>query len=265
MEHVGNALFHAKDDWAHLGEVLPSLKQSSQLSPDQMLAEDWWKKEKPPVDEAITTFVKNRMVVEKAFGATMEDSLCRALTLLSQRGTSRDSQLAECSLATIEEDPHKEVVRSENFFFLGPTFPMEDCESQEFVVGRLTFHLIDYGDQIRLNQEMREQLGTGEEQERNQCAVLAFAAGYEWSKQGRPKRPPGAKRVSFVAKQHRAGELQAAVHWTESAPNPTCRYDAEMRSIAHEALNVNHERDLRSLNHFCGEKPFGEKISRSLP
>ena len=81
-----------------------------------MLVEEWWKNKKPPVDEAITTFIRNRMVVENAFGASMEESLQRTLNLLSQRGTSRDVQLAERSLATIEEYPLKEVGRAKVIF-----------------------------------------------------------------------------------------------------------------------------------------------------
>ena len=218
-------------------------------------------KNEPPVATEIITFVKNRMVTENAFGATMEESLRRSLSLLSTRGTTRDANLAESSLAKVEEEGNTEVGRTRTSFFSGPTFPLEDCSSQELVVGRLTFQLLDYGGEIRLNQRTREQLGTGEEKERNQCAVLSFSAGYEWIKQGQPSRPHGAKRVSFVAQQHREAELQAALRWLATSPTSTRRYECEMQSIAHEPTNVNHERDLRSLNHFLRGVPYFEKIS----
>ena len=93
-------------------------------------------------------------------------------------------------------------------------------------------------------------MGTGEEHERNQCAVLSFSAGYEWIKQGKPNRPPGSKRVLFVAQQHRAVELQEALTWLSNSTTPSCRYESEMYSISHEPTSFNHERDIRSLNHF---------------
>ena len=60
----------------------------------------------------------------------------------------------------------------------------------------LICQLLDYGDEIRLSQNMLEQLGTVGEKERNRCALLSFSAGYEWAKQGQPNRPPGAKHAS---------------------------------------------------------------------
>ena len=184
MEHVGNALFHAKDDWAHAAEGPAVLRHSSLQTSDQVLVDEWWRKNEPPVATEIITFVKNRMVTENAFGSTMEEALRRSLSLLSTRGTTRDANLADSSLAKVEYEGNTEVGRTRTSFFLGPTFPLGDCSSQELVVGRLTFQLLDYGDEIRLNQRMREQLGTAEEKERNQCAVLSFSAGYEWIKQG---------------------------------------------------------------------------------
>ena len=184
MEHVGNALFHAKDDWAHAEEGPSALRYSSLPSAEQTLAEERWGENEPHVGKEIVTFVKNRMVVGNAFGVTMEEAPRRSLLLLSSRGTTRDAQLAESSLAAVGEKGETDVGRTKAAFCLGPTFHMGDCNSQEFVVGRLTSHVIDYGDEIRWAQKMREQLGTGEEQERNQCAVLSFSAGYEWIKQG---------------------------------------------------------------------------------
>ena len=119
-------------------------------------------------------------MAENAFGATMEEAMRRSSNLPSARDTTRDSNLAESSLSEVEEKGETDVGGARTAFFLGRTFPLGACNSQELVAGRPTFQLLDYGNEIRLNQKMREQLGTGKEKERNQCAVLSFSAGYEW-------------------------------------------------------------------------------------
>ena len=121
------------------------------------------------------------MVAETAFGLTMEEAIRRSLNLLSARGTTRDANLSESSLVEVEEKGKTDVGRRRTAFFLGPTFPLEACNSQELVEGRPTCQLLDYGDEIRLNQKMREQLGTGEDKERNQrvpcCLSLLVTSG----------------------------------------------------------------------------------------
>ena len=93
----------------------------------------------PPVATEIVTFVKNRMVTENAFGVTMEEAIRRSLNLLSARDTTRDANLAESSLAEVEDKGNTDVGRTRTSFFLGPTFPLEDCSSQELVVGEVNF------------------------------------------------------------------------------------------------------------------------------
>ena len=41
MEHVGNALFHAKDDWRHADEGPAVLRHSSIQSPEQLPVDEW--------------------------------------------------------------------------------------------------------------------------------------------------------------------------------------------------------------------------------
>ena len=191
MEHIGNALFHAKDEWVHQDKESSTIRQSSDLTPEQSSVELWWKSTEPPVDSAIETFVKKRMVVELAGGKLMEDALTESLILLSQMGTTRETQLAEQGLEAWRSITTKGVGRSDRRFFLGPKFPLEDCDAQEFVVGRLTFHLLEYGDEIKLTLDMRKLLVTGGETERNQCAALAFSEGYgRVGKTRKSKSPP---------------------------------------------------------------------------
>ena len=64
------------------------------------------------------------MVLGNAYGATMDEALRRSLVLLSRRGTTRDTQLAECSLEALDGNIKKEVGGTDKLFFLGPTFPL---------------------------------------------------------------------------------------------------------------------------------------------
>ena len=128
---------------------------------------------------------------------------------------------------------------------------MEDCTSQEIRIRNLHFDAIDYGGQVRLTEQLKVCLNTGEDWKKNQCAVLAYAAGIEWIYQGRPNRHPGRKRVEFVATQLREQEFRRAE--TASQEITGWSYSGgrrEVESIAHEPLSYAHERDLRTLNLF---------------
>ena len=259
MEQIGNDLFHAKDEWVRKDEGSSTMRQSGALSADQASVEEWRKATEPPVESSIATFLKNRMVVEMGDCAQMEEAVGRSLVLMSKKGTTRDNQLEECGLEAWRALGTKGVGRSNRKFPLWPKFPLGDCEAQEFLAGRLTFRLIDYGDEIKLSLEMRDLLGPGDEIERNQCDALSFSSGYEWVKQGNPNRPPGSKRVLLFAQNHRFVEMADAKAVLGKYHIPAIRFEAEMRIIAHEPASVNHERDLISPNRFLRGNRYERK------
>ena len=79
MERLGNALFHAKDDWARASEGSSCIRHSSTLSEAQAAVENWWKTAERPADESIATFLKNRTVIENIDCPQMLEALKRPL------------------------------------------------------------------------------------------------------------------------------------------------------------------------------------------
>ena len=257
MEKLGNSLFNAQDKWVHQTTQIPRFHYSSVLTVDQQEIDKWWEEYQPTIAEEIQTFVKNRMVLMDK-EEDLERRLLEALTFLRDNGTSRDSQLAASSLLSVEQIMEekrlvtdRQVGKRKSSIFCGPVFQMEDCSSQDVRIGNLHFLVVDYGDQLRLTEGLQKGLNTGDVLERNQCAILAYAAGVEWKSQGCPNRHPGRKRVALVATQIREQEYRRAVEaqnevlrWSDSG------FKFEIESVIHEPTSYAHERDLRTLSMF---------------
>ena len=89
------------------------------------------------------------------------------------------------------------------------TCHMEECDPQDIRVGNHHFNTIACGDQLWLTEDLKVKFGTwGANWEKNQCAIIAYAAGVGWKLQGCPSRRPGIKRVEFIATQLREREFR---------------------------------------------------------
>ena len=125
----------------------------------------------------------------------------------------------------------------------GSKVSLIDVESEEISFGLLRFHVLDSGDALELNSGLQNDMACGASSERNQCALLAMAAGVEWSLQKRPHRAPARSRVQFVAREIRGEELAMARQLAEPMPRV-------LMSAVHDVVSLGRDRDIRVPNWF---------------
>ena len=112
------------------------------------------------------------------------------------------------------------------------------------------FHLVDYGDELRVTNQTKKLAGCGDDTESNQCTILSLAAGLESILQKVPLRAPNSTRVEEIARTIRETEAGLATEAYASTLKPGTQAELEVRSIAHNAINMHHCRDLRTLHLF---------------
>ena len=135
----------------------------------------------------------------------------------------------------------------------GPTSPLDDCVCQTLWIGPLHFCAIDYGDVICLTESMQKRLTAVDKEERNQCTLLAVAAGMV-ALDGKPGNVPARSRVAKLAVELRSNEWQIAHSIGESNGEAKSYNQRTLCSLSHDILHPHHDRDYRSLAIFLG--PF---------
>ena len=176
MEHMGDAVCRANADCVRADDGTASSRYVGPLAESHEWADIWRKARGLHLGDSIVTFIKNRMVIEGRNGAALLDSMKRPAIFLSQHEATRDIQLGECGFSDVEEKGNMISGAIPNKFFVGPKFAAVGRDAQEFISGRLTFRLVDYGGELTLPSDMKQMLGKGDDIERNQCASLAFSA-----------------------------------------------------------------------------------------
>ena len=117
--------------------------------------------------------------------------------------------------------------------------------------GETSFRRVRLRGSSTIDGNLQRKLNTGENRERNQCAVIAYTEGSEWTSQGCPNRHTGRKRVGFLGTRTRGLEYarieqsrEALSRWSNSGVK------SEIESAIREPLSFAHKRDMGTLNVF---------------
>ena len=98
----------------------------------------------------------------------------------------------------------------------GESTQLDDCRSQGVIIGPFSFGAIDYGDTIPLTESMQRNLNNEDRSERNQCALIALAAGLVIRTKGQERFLPSASRVLHMASELRQIEWAKANSYMSS-------------------------------------------------
>ena len=175
-----------------------------------------------------------------------------ALTYLSKTGSKKDGQKATTLMKMLRADGHapSRAGTQRSPIIIGNVTQCIDYSSQPLSVGFLHWIGVDFGDQLSLNNHLRNALPEPDKKERNQCVAIHLAAAYEWYLQGCPERPLSASRVQTSAQQIRQTEYQEALGCSKEIINPDTRREFELLAAVHDVLNDHHGRGFEDLNSF---------------
>ena len=135
----------------------------------------------------------------------------------------------------------------------GGTLKLDDCTSQLVPIGPLSFYAIDFGDTLSLSDQLQRSLNSQDKTERNQCTLIALAAGLVSRSPGQARNIPSELRA-----KHLASEL-GGIEWAQSNKgsfldaNPHSFNEKVVASLCHDIQNTNHDRDYRILCIFLKE------------
>ena len=240
-------ILYDKDSWVYPASSKKCTPiRITDLSDRQKKIADWWKSS-APCPAIISPFVLN-WLDQRASSDNWDQEAREALSFLVQFGTERDRGLAADALTSGVE---KHIVgRRTRAAVWGESLSLEDCSTVELDIGKLLLHVVDFGDSIHLNTVLQKRLDCTGPVERNQCAILSFAAAAEWVLQRRPNRVPGNQRVGFLASSFRAGEIRKADEVTVRAKGGTSDLPVLLTGALHDVYTFSHGRDIRLLNCF---------------
>eukprot|EP00971_Amphidinium_carterae_P156251 3097823-Amphidinium_carterae.3 len=115
-------------------------------------------------------------------------------------------------------------------------------------LGNTCYNLLDYGEQLALNNDMSEQLGVVDPQsERRQCLLRCVAAGRLLLEND---HPPTMSAVDEVAHELRVDLYNTAVEVQNRLGKPDLRIpilEHELRTHVHDLTRPHHDRDYRVL------------------
>ena len=145
--------------------------------------------------------------------------------------------------------------------FWGKTIQLDDCRAQSVTIGCLSFEAIDYGDTIPLTDYLQRQLNNEDRSEKNQCTLIALAAGLVSAAQGQERFLPSASRVLAMACDLRLMEWNTAQPYVNSTGVDLPNNEKMIHSLCHDAINPHHDRDYRSLSLFLSAFLKGENLA----
>ena len=128
----------------------------------------------------------------------------------------------------------------------GKSTTLDDCVCQMLCIGPLHFCAIDYGDAVSLTETLQRKIGAVDKEERNQCTLLAVAAGII-SSDLKPGNLPARSRVAKLAVELRGMEWNIAHPIAGSEGEPKSVNEKTLLSLGHDIVHPNHDRDYRSL------------------
>ena len=186
-----------------------------------------------------------------------DEALRSALGVLSEEGNSEQSVEAGRILSEMDgatEVGHQQEVHHRRggiaAVIWGTVFATDEYKSSGLFIDNLPFGCIDFGGNLKLSTILKQQLRVGEDIETKKCTALAPAAGVEWESQGQPKRRPSRRRIDVMAIGLGVGEFPGAEQAMEQSMGDTRDVEVEIRSICHDALTAEHERDYQALGMF---------------
>ena len=138
----------------------------------------------------------------------------------------------------------------------GKSAQLDDCVSQMLWIGPLHFCAIDYGDTLSLPEHMQQKVLAVDKEERNQCTLLAVAAGII-ALDLKSGNIPARTRTAKLAAQLRYREWTVAHPICESQGEAKSYNARTLCSLSHDILHPNHDRDYRSLSIFLS--PYLQK------
>ena len=107
-----------------------------------------------------------------------EEALATGLRNITTHGNSRLRSLASSALAHLKcLDRFHAGDAGVCRITWGGVVALDDCKCQLLSIGPLQFSAVDYGDVIALSEPMQKKLNAIEREEKNQCTLLAIAAG----------------------------------------------------------------------------------------
>ena len=134
----------------------------------------------------------------------------------------------------------------------GDSIKLDDCLCQPVSIGKLHFTAVDFGDIIHLNEFLQRKLVSPDREEKNQCTLLAVAAGLLSFHQP-ASTIPSRKNVAHTALELRIAEWQKASPFAESLGTARSSQERNLLSLCHDILHPNHDRDYRSMSLFLSE------------
>ena len=170
------------------------------------------------VDESIhcqlVNWAKHR---GNADGESIQRRVLEGLGNMITHGNRLSRALASEGYALIQgTNTHLTGEDSSCRIFWGKTMQLDDCRAQSATIGCLSFEAIDYGDTIPLSDFLQRQLNNEDRSEKNQCALIALAAGLVSLTQGQERFLPSASRVLAMASDLRLTEWNAAQPYINS-------------------------------------------------
>ena len=163
-----------------------------------------------------------------------------------------DRILAEME-ETKEVGRHQEIHRrseGSDAVSCGTVFTTDEYQSAGLFIGNLAFDCIDFGENLKLSTILKQKLRVGEDIATKKCTALALAAGVAWASQGQPERCPSRRRIDLMASGLRLDELSGAVQALEQAMGEPTEVAMGIRSLCHDAIPADHERDYQALGMF---------------
>ena len=176
---------------------------------------------------------------------------CRkSLDTLVESGTFIDAQNAQMALTLLPFGRKRSGRFEPQAVRMGGRVVCDGFTSTEITSECLTFHAIDYGDKVRMNDTVKRKLHTSDTFEINQCTNLHLAAAIEWHCAGRASRPPSNHRVGFLAKEFREIELLQSEEAALAIGTCDEGISVALRCLIHDVISPHHDRDYRALSCF---------------
>ena len=135
----------------------------------------------------------------------------------------------------------------------GSSIPLGDCEAQEVTIGEFHFTAIDYGDTILASEVLKRETKNIDSTECNQCVLLHLVAGLQWVRMQRQQGIPEKRKVLLEVEEWRMEEIvqaKEALKWCDVREDPISK---ELGRLAHDVVNVGHDRDYRGIAVFFHE------------
>ena len=246
-EQLINDLVHTDDKWTYPARFDGQPVENEPLSDLQLQVEMLWNDHAAEIDPLLHAFIVNWLTTCCVKRETVPsiDMICHSLMYLQEHGSDRDKLAATRALDLMEHKVCYAVGNVDRCMEItwGSKVKLIDGESEEITFGTLRFHVLDFGDVLDLNEGLKEAIACGVSVEKNQCAILAMAAGIEWSLQGRPHRAPSLTRIQFAAMEIRGEEIAMVKKLTDPMPRL-------LKSAIHDVVTLGHDRDIRIFNWF---------------